>query len=387
MTRIYLVRHAEAEGNAYRRIHGQYDSRITPNGLRQVDALRTRFQGIPIDACYASDLNRTCVTARAVYLPKGLELRRDRRFREVNLGRWEDIPFGWLERFEPERMMQFNKEPQLWSVKDSETFPEYTQRFLTALREAAEENDGKTIAVFTHGCVLRGVQYLLGGNEWPPYCDNTAVSLLGYENGAFRIEYLNDSSHLSDEISTFARQKWWRTGGDRRDFNMWFETEGEFLRRPARPARRTYPRERKRLRKGRASHRGYFPGGKPSRACAWCAAARTGGQPCAENGLRNACGRRAGRNAPCAALLRASGLPITERNGRRCGTENGYLRPAEITAPVCKNAAAGESPCRLENYRTVAARPVVVVVLMPVVLFALPVYPLAALPFVYPFWP
>ena len=227
MTRIYLVRHAEAEGNAYRRIHGQYDSRITPNGLRQVEALRARFQDIPIDACYASDLNRTCVTARAVYLPKGLELRRDRRFREVDLGRWEDIPFGWLERFEPERMTQFNKEPQLWSVKDSETFPEYTQRFLTALREAAEENDGKTIAVFTHGCVLRGVQYLLGGNEWPPYCDNTAVSLLDYENGAFQIEYLNDSSHLSDEISTFARQKWWRAGGDRRDFNMWFETEGE----------------------------------------------------------------------------------------------------------------------------------------------------------------
>lgn len=227
MTKIYLVRHAEAEGNVYRRIHGQYDSRITPNGLRQVEALRARFQDIPIDACYTSDLNRTCVTARSVYLPKGLELRRDRRFREVDLGRWEDIPFGWLERFEPERMTQFNKEPQLWSVKDSETFPEYTQRFLTALREAAEENDGKTIAVFTHGCVLRGVQYLLGGNEWPPYCDNTAVSLLGYENGAFRIEYLNDSSHLSDEISTFARQKWWRAGGDRRDFNMWFETEGE----------------------------------------------------------------------------------------------------------------------------------------------------------------
>ena len=227
MAKIYLVRHAEAEGNVYRRIHGQYDSRITPNGLRQVDALRARFQDIPIDACYASDLNRTCVTARAVYLPKGLERRRDRRFREVDLGRWEDIPFGWLERFEPERMTQFNKEPQLWSVKDSETFPEYTQRFLTALREAAEENDEKTIAVFTHGCVLRGVQYLLGGNEWPPYCDNTAVSLLDYENGAFQIEYLNDSSHLSDELSTFARQKWWRTGGDRRDFNMWFETEGE----------------------------------------------------------------------------------------------------------------------------------------------------------------
>ena len=39
-TTVYIIRHAEAEGNVYRRIHGQYDSRITPNGLRQVEADR-----------------------------------------------------------------------------------------------------------------------------------------------------------------------------------------------------------------------------------------------------------------------------------------------------------------------------------------------------------
>ena len=32
MTTIYLIRHAEAEGNIYRRIHGQYEGRITPRG-------------------------------------------------------------------------------------------------------------------------------------------------------------------------------------------------------------------------------------------------------------------------------------------------------------------------------------------------------------------
>ena len=42
MTRIYLIRHAEAEGNIYRRMHGQYDSRITPNGMRQIAALEKR---------------------------------------------------------------------------------------------------------------------------------------------------------------------------------------------------------------------------------------------------------------------------------------------------------------------------------------------------------
>ena len=226
MTEIYLVRHAEAEGNAYRRIHGQYDSRVTENGLQQIAALEKRFEAIPIDACYASDLNRTCVTSRAIYRPKGLALRRDARFREVNLGRWEDVPFGNLERFEVEKSNQFDHDPLNWSIEGSERFPEYTSRFLTAMREAAEENDGKTIVIFSHGCVLRGVQYLLLDGKWPPYCDNTAVSKLRYENGVFTVEYLNDASHLSDEISTYAREKWWRKG-DRRDFNLWYHEEND----------------------------------------------------------------------------------------------------------------------------------------------------------------
>ena len=63
MTTIYLVRHGEAEGNAFRRIHGQYDSMLTPTGFRQVEALARRFREIPVDACFASDLTRTSLTA------------------------------------------------------------------------------------------------------------------------------------------------------------------------------------------------------------------------------------------------------------------------------------------------------------------------------------
>lgn len=32
MTKIYLVRHAQAEGNLYRRAHGMYDSCVTRRG-------------------------------------------------------------------------------------------------------------------------------------------------------------------------------------------------------------------------------------------------------------------------------------------------------------------------------------------------------------------
>ena len=43
MTTIYLVRHGEAEGNAFRRIHGQYDTILTPTGFRQTEALAKRL--------------------------------------------------------------------------------------------------------------------------------------------------------------------------------------------------------------------------------------------------------------------------------------------------------------------------------------------------------
>ena len=75
MTRIYLIRHAEAEGNLYRLAHGQYNSTVTPRGYRQLAALRKRFREILVDAVYGSDLLRTHITASAIYGPKGLPFR------------------------------------------------------------------------------------------------------------------------------------------------------------------------------------------------------------------------------------------------------------------------------------------------------------------------
>ena len=99
MTKVYLIRHAEAEGNLYRRIHGQYDSLVTQQGERQIKALEKRFENVHFDAVYSSDLERTKKTASAIYLPKGLELTALPGLREVNMGSWEDVPWGDIEKF------------------------------------------------------------------------------------------------------------------------------------------------------------------------------------------------------------------------------------------------------------------------------------------------
>lgn len=224
MTTLYLIRHAEAEGNIFRRVHGWYDSSVTPNGLCQIAALQKRFETVPVDAVYASDLIRTCTTAGAVWRPKGLTLHTEPRFREVHMGVWEDAPFGQVMREQPAVYAKFSKAPQQWKVEGSESYEEFTGRFLQALDEIARRHDGQSVAIFSHGMVLQnalGRLFFAGDTNKVGHSENTAVSTLYYENGTYRLESLFDASHLPKEISTVGRQSWWRRE-DHRDMNFWY---------------------------------------------------------------------------------------------------------------------------------------------------------------------
>ena len=223
MTTLYLIRHAEAEGNVFRRLHGQYNSLVTPNGKKQISALEHRFRDIPIDAVYASDLYRTCLTAQAICAPKSLPLMKEPRLRELNCGIWEDLPFGYLAHFDRERNHAFSHDPQRWRVEGCETFDIYTGRFMEALDEIAHRHEGGSVALFSHGMVMRGVLQRLFFPEEKDlgHAENTAVTKLLFDGKQYTLEALNDAGHIPYEISTLGKQLWWRKG-DQKDFNMWF---------------------------------------------------------------------------------------------------------------------------------------------------------------------
>ena len=228
MTRIYIIRHAEAEGNLYRRVHGWYDSLITDNGYRQIAALANRFQNIPIDAVYASDLFRTKTTAGAVCQPKGLPLRTRPDLREIGLGIWEDCTWGDLARRDGERLRIFNAMSPAFAVEGGETFWQVQERVLRAVLEIAADHPGQSVAVFSHGSAIRCLQGAVRGLKPGEldalgHSDNTAVTCLEVEGGRASIVFENDNAHLPEEISTLARQSWWRNReGGSRDANLWF---------------------------------------------------------------------------------------------------------------------------------------------------------------------
>ena len=228
MTTIYLIRHAEAEGNLYRRVHGWYDALVTENGFRQIEALRRRFQDIHVDAVWSSDLRRTMTTARAVYEPKGLELHTDPDLRELNFGTWEDQPWGQVYHNEPERIGQFNRTDPAWRAPEGESLAEAGLRAGGALERIARKYPGQTVAVFSHGTAMRQLTANIKGlspGEWHTmgHSENTAVTRLDWDGERFCIVFEGDASHLDPAIATLGRQVWWRKeGGRREDVNLWY---------------------------------------------------------------------------------------------------------------------------------------------------------------------
>ena len=215
MTRIFIIRHAEAEGNLYRCAHGQSEGLITPRGYLQIEQLKKRFAGEKIDTVYSSDLIRTRVTATSITQPHNLPLNTTEKLREVRMGIWEEMAWGDIEHEYPQMCEVFGLDPGSWYVQGCETYEEVISRVTEFITEAAQKHDGETIALFTHGFAIRSFFCRLMGYTSKesiklPYCDNTAVALITYDDGKFNIEYQSDNSHLKEDESTFAQQSWWR---------------------------------------------------------------------------------------------------------------------------------------------------------------------------------
>ena len=222
LTRIFLIRHAEAEGNIFRRAHGHFNGQVIGRGHAQIGQLKERFKNETIDAVYSSDLSRTMTTASAICDAHGLSINATERLREIKVGEWEDVAWGDIIFRYPEMSGFFGSDPARWTVDGSEDYMLVRERMKNCVTEIGRRHEGGSVAVFSHGFAIRAFLCELKGipshkTELVPYCDNTAVALLNYSNDDLSVVYHGDNSHLSGENSTFATQTWWRDQKERKN--------------------------------------------------------------------------------------------------------------------------------------------------------------------------
>ena len=217
MTEIYLIRHTQAEGNRYRMLQGFWDGDVTERGRKQNEALAERFRNIPLDAVYSSDLSRAVLTAEAAARWHALPVQTRTGLRELNIGPWEQKFFGNVCWETPELTERFLFDSESWRLEGAETFRDVRDRALRTLTELARENEGRNIAVVSHGVTIRCLMWAITGIPLSdvkrlPIFKNTAVTKLLWNGERFTIEYMNDASHLPPEL-----QSSWNTNGDLRD--------------------------------------------------------------------------------------------------------------------------------------------------------------------------
>lgn len=214
MVRIYLVRHAEAEGNVREFFQGRINTDVSEKGRLQLERLAERFKDIPIEALYSSPLKRAMSTAEAVNRYHSLPIITDDMLMEINGGDWEGVKWSELPEKFPGEYRMWKEEINHFAAPNGESTKQVYDRMKAAMRRIASENEGKTIAVVSHGMAIKAYLNCAEGREWenyadPGWADNTAVSLIEYDDKLIpKIIFKNDGSHLDGGLSTLAVSKW-----------------------------------------------------------------------------------------------------------------------------------------------------------------------------------
>ena len=207
MTKIYLVRHCESEGNKSRIFQGQHNADISEKGAKQLTFLANRFKDTELDKIYASSLTRAHKTAQAVADIKGLNVITDNNFIEINLGNFDGKPWDFIFDNNPDLKQAWYYEPQNFAPPGGESMAEVYARAKNGLNQIIDnpENENKSILIATHGCLLRCLLCYVMFNDIErlievPGSSNTAVTLLVCDKKEMKIEYQGDYSHLPDEL-------------------------------------------------------------------------------------------------------------------------------------------------------------------------------------------
>lgn len=206
VTRVYVIRHPETDGNAKKIFQGHIDLDVNELGKKQLAALKERFENINIDAVYTSPLLRTRRTAEAVVGCRNIPIIPHEGLIELNGGVYEAKTFFQIGEEYPDFPDIWSNHPWDFAPRNGEKMTDAYNRIWKTVKNIVCENKGKDIAVTTHGGVIRCLMCRLFKNDITklteiPFMYNTSVSLLEFDGKMnVNVVYFNDYSHLTDDL-------------------------------------------------------------------------------------------------------------------------------------------------------------------------------------------
>ncbi|MFB3052557.1 MAG: histidine phosphatase family protein, partial [Dehalococcoidia bacterium] len=154
-TRLYLVRHAQSEGNRGEYTGPDDDPPLSEVGREQARRLAERFARQRVDAVYSSALRRTQETARAIAGAAKLKVRTLDDLREVDLGQAQRDFDTYSEEEARAVRDRVARQPTWDSFPGSEGSAAARRRIVTAMDSIVRECGGERVAVVAHAAVIQ----------------------------------------------------------------------------------------------------------------------------------------------------------------------------------------------------------------------------------------
>lgn len=203
MTRVYLIRHGESEANYEEIFTGQMDFPLSEKGRRQAYLAGQYLKDKGIDIIYASDLSRAYDTGIPTAEACGLPIIKSVGFRELDGGKWEGLTYDQLLEKYPEEYPVFVNDIGNAYCEDGESIASMSERIVREFFRIVKENDGKTVAVFTHACPIRELMCILNRRPLSDMKDikwvgNASTTLVECDGDRFDFKLLGYNDYLSE---------------------------------------------------------------------------------------------------------------------------------------------------------------------------------------------
>lgn len=187
--KIYVMRHGTTELNKQKKVNGQIDEPLAPEGIEETKAA---IPLIPpsVKHIYVSSLLRAKQTAEIISAELHLPVSLQDELREIPMGSlagksWEEMDNG-LELKKRHRTVQFDYRPY-----GGESVEDVKKRLLTFFKKINTKHRDNEVLLITHGGIVRLIHFLEHGKA--VYETEKHVSPLEFDLGKILETFQNSS--------------------------------------------------------------------------------------------------------------------------------------------------------------------------------------------------
>lgn len=198
---LHCVRHGESIHNAEGRIQGQLDVPLSDFGRRQGEAIAAALAELPIDAIYASPLQRALETAQIVARRLNLPIQIDPRLQEINVGVFQGRLRSEVAELYPDAFARWTAGEPDFVIPGGESRRALQERGCDALREIAGAGH-EHAAVIAHGRLLvvaLAALVPIPAGAATPSLENASITTIRHDgDGRWTLTDYNRVDHLGN---------------------------------------------------------------------------------------------------------------------------------------------------------------------------------------------